>query len=218
MKTYALSHQGHYRSANEDAYLVQDELGLYVVADGIGSMQESSIASDLIVQPFHFADSRRSFADLFQSVKWEILRRHYFLYEQSQKYGNSTGATLATLLLNQQQAGIVWAGDSRIYGCQPKTNFFMQLTEDDVCGRAITRAVGVEADLQLNQKIFKLQGGERFLLCSDGLYKKVSDSEIHFILKHESPMRACQKLVNLALQRAVRDNITVMIVEHDDVS
>lgn len=213
MKSYALSHQGYHRLANEDAYLTQDELGLYIVADGIGSMRESSIASDLMVNPFSLDFCRQSFADRFQGVKWELMRRHHFVYQQSQKMGNSIGATLALLLVMENKAGVLWAGDSRVYGYSRAQDHFMQMSEDDVCGRAITRAVGVEADLKVSQKVFNLQGGERFLLCSDGLYKKVSDAEIHYHLKYIDGMLACQKLIDLALKRDVKDNITVVIYD-----
>lgn len=218
MKTYALSHQGYHRLANEDAYLLQDELGLYIVADGIGSMRESSIASDLIVQDFSLDFSRKRFADRFQGIKWELLRRHHFLYQQSKAVGNTIGATIALLQVCEEQAGILWAGDSRIYVYVPDHDLFMQITEDDVCGRAITRAVGVEAELKISQKIFNLQGGERFLLCTDGLYKKVLESEIHYILKHEQGFVACKKLIDLALARDTKDNITVMVIDHEHVA
>lgn len=213
MKTYALSHQGYYRTANEDAYLLQDELGLYIVANGIGSMRESSIASDLIVNPFSLDFSRHSFIDRFLGVKWELLRRHHTLYQQSIARQNSIGATLALLLVMEELAGILWAGDSRIYGYAHQPDLFMQLTEDDVCGRAITRAVGVEQELKISQKVFNVVSGTKFLLCTDGLYKKVQDSEINFLLKHENNVNACQKLIQLAIAREVKDNITVMIVE-----
>ncbi len=215
MKSYALSHQGNYRSANEDAYLLQDGLQLYIVADGIGSMQESSVASDLIVKPFGLDYSRRSFEDHFQAVQWELMRRHHFLYEQSLSVRNQMGATIAALLIMDGKAGILSAGDSRIYLYSPPLDLFTQLTQDDVCGRAITRAVGVERDLVLKQKVLSLEGGEKFLLCTDGLYKKVMDSEIHFMLKHEDGFFACKKLIDLSLQRQVKDNITVMVVENE---
>lgn len=213
MKTYAPSHQGYYRKATEDAYLLQDDLGLYIVAVGIGSMRESSIASDLLVQAFSLDYSRSSFVDCFQGVKWELLSRHHTLYQQSLARHNSIGATLALLLVKENMAGILWAGDSRIYVYAPDENLFCQLTEDDVRGRAITRAVGVEKELKISQKIFKLHSGAKFLLCTDGLYKRVQDSEIHFLLKHETTVTACQKLIQLSIQREVKDNITVMVVE-----
>lgn len=213
MKSCGLSHQGYYRLANEDAYLVQDELKLYIVADGIGSMRESSVASDLLVNPFAAHLAGQNFADRLQSVKWELLRRHHCLYQQSQKRGNAIGATLALLLAAEDKAGILWAGDSRVYGYSPLQNSFIQLTEDDVSGRAITRAVGVEPELVLNQKIFRLNGGERFLLCTDGLYKKVTDTEMHFMLKHTMGVAVCQKLIALALKREVKDNITAVIYD-----
>ncbi len=210
--SYALSHQGHFRARNEDAYLAQDELGVYVVADGIGSFEDSEWASDIVVKPFHLSKERcPQFIDRFYRVEQEFIRRHHILFQESRRQHKTAGATLAAVVLGQKEVGIVWAGDSRVYLYRPSAHSFTQLTEDHAEGKAITRAMGVEAQIELAKKTISLQGDEVFLLCTDGLYKKLMQTEIQFILSHFSPAEACSKLIGLALERATKDNMTVLI-------
>lgn len=210
--SYALSHQGRFRTRNEDAYLAQDELGIYVVADGIGSFEESERASDILVRPFHVSKARYPhFIDRFYRVEQELIHRHHLLFQEQTRCQKTAGATLAAVVVGAKEAGILWAGDSRIYIYKSATSTFIQVTEDHTEGKAITRAVGVEAHLILAKKNLRLDGDETFLLCTDGLYKKILKTEIGFLLKHYSPAQACEKLIHLALERETKDNITVLI-------
>lgn len=210
--SYALSHQGHFRARNEDAYLAQDELGVYVVADGIGSFEESEWASGILVKPFHLSKERcPQFIDRFYRVEQEFIRRHHILFQESSRQQKKTGATLVAVVIGHKEAGLLWAGDSRVYLYRPSAHSLTQVTEDHTEGKAITRALGVEAKMELAKKTIPLHGDEVFVLCTDGLYKKLMQTEIQFILSHFSPAEACAKLIGLALERATKDNITVLI-------
>ena len=81
-------------------------------------------------------------------------------------------------------------------------------------GNMITRAVGASEDLFLDMDIQKMQIGDRYLLCSDGLNKHVPDFEIEDILNsNESAEKTCEELINLTLERGAGDNVTVIVVD-----
>jgi protein phosphatase len=110
----------------------------------------------------------------------------------------------------------LWAGDSRAY--RLRGGDFVQLTEDHKLTQrmnALTRAVGIRENLKLDLCYTPVQHGDRFLLCSDGLYNSVEPGQICTALGQGSPKDACDSLVDLALEGGGRDNITVVIVEAD---
>lgn len=211
-KSFALSHQGYHRTHNEDAYLEQIEMGIFVIADGIGSLENGEWASQVLVQPFNINKSHYSFNDRVYAFKRELLRRHQYLFYGQQ--GRSVGATLVALMMDKEKAMILWAGDARAYCFYQRTHQLIQLTEDHTYQKAITRAAGVEEKLLLDEKFLNLQGDEIFLLCSDGLNKGASLDELKFFLAQNLPLSsACKKLIDFSLMRGSQDNITVLLVE-----
>ena len=91
----------------------------------------------------------------------------------------------------------------------------MSLPEDaehHPASNVITRAVGASEFLELDSGRITLQNRDTFLLCSDGLYKDVSETEIADILSHYDEDFACNILVDLALSRACRDNVSAVVV------
>ncbi|MCG8433014.1 MAG: serine/threonine-protein phosphatase, partial [Gammaproteobacteria bacterium] len=124
-----------------------------------------------------------------------------------------------------------WAGDSRVY--RQRGGKLEQLTQDHAMvedmvevglltreeaenhpqANRITRAVGAAADLFVDIDIFELKAGDRFLLCSDGLYKEVNEPEISALLKDKKQDNPARAAVDLALSRNARDNVTVITVD-----
>ncbi len=80
----------------------------------------------------------------------------------------------------------------------------------------ITRAVGVAENLELDSDMFEVEQGDVFLLCSDGLYNEVNDQEIKQSLAVGDSQYACDLLVDRALARGARDNVTVVVVRTVD--
>ena len=124
-----------------------------------------------------------------------------------------------------------WAGDSRIYRLRDGT--FEQVTRDHSeveelieqgllkpedaelhpSANIITRAVGGTNDLHVDLDLFELQSRDRYLVCSDGLYKELSDSEMRDRLANGNCKQVCDSLVSTALERKCADNVTVVVVE-----
>ena len=80
-------------------------------------------------------------------------------------------------------------------------------------GNVITRAVGGSEELALDSVRVDIAGGDRFLLCSDGLYKELDEAEIGERLAQGTASEACTALVDTALARGSRDNVTVVVVQ-----
>jgi protein phosphatase len=119
---------------------------------------------------------------------------------------------------------VLWAGDSRVY--RWRQNRLAQLTTDhtwaaelnlqhpeEEADHAITRAVGGEATLALDVRRDKVHIGDRFLLCSDGLTRELSDAEIAAAMSAPDVQTCAKKLIDGTLRAGARDNVTVVVVE-----
>jgi protein phosphatase len=145
------------------------------------------------------------------------------------------GTTIAALLAAGSVCSCLWAGDSRIY--LYRTGRLRQLTRDHshleaarsrhvsrsddtlVRPRAnlITRALGAEDTLHIDRLNLELLDGDIFLLCTDGLSNEVSELSIQQALRPGICSLACDALVDMALDREARDNITAVVVRAEDL-
>jgi protein phosphatase len=146
------------------------------------------------------------------------------------------GTTVAVLLAAGRRGACVWAGDSRIYRCragrlQQLTRDHSQLeamrsrrvgAADDTLVRpppnVITRALGGDEALELDSITIDILDGDLFLLCSDGLSNELSEAAIQQALMPGGCKLACETLLELALDRGARDNVTAVVVRADDPS
>jgi protein phosphatase len=230
------SHPGRVRQVNEDACLDQSEHGLWAVADGMGGHTLGEFASGLTVQGLmdlpaaEDLEQRVSAAlDRLQGVnrrlRAEALRRDVPLI----------GTTLAALVAAGSLCSCLWAGDSRIY--LYRAGRLKQLTRDhnhleaarsrhisrsdDTLLRPranlITRALGAEDTLRIDRMTVELLDGDIFLLCTDGLSNEVSELSIEQALLPGICGLACNALVDMALDREARDNITAVVARAEDL-
>ena len=220
---------GHVRKVNEDAFLDAREQSLWVVADGMGGHAKGDRASRAIVERLHdfveSEDPRRS----LESIVERLSEANEFCRTMAQ--GQVMGSTVAVLYLGGERAWLVWAGDSRIY--RYRVGEFVQLTEDHSLvqelhrlgeltadeaenhpsSNVITRAIGVADELDVQIREVELLPGDRFLICSDGLFKDVARDEVRENLVRASPKQALDALVDLALRRGGTDNVTGIVVQ-----
>lgn len=228
------THVGTVRKINEDAYLDRPEIGLWLVADGMGGHQAGDVASRMIVQSF---DDLPAVQDRDEFLE-EILDRLQAVNGELQRYAEENGAevvgsTVALLFSFGSQVSCLWAGDSRIYAL--RDGQLRQLTRDHSkveelvslglvdrddadthpVGNVITRAVGAAESLAVDVVSHELRPGDRFLLCSDGLNKTVSDAEIGDILQRCGCAEAPKALLYRALDNGARDNVTAVVVHID---
>ena len=223
--------QGRIRANNQDAMYADS--GLFVVADGMGGHQGGEVAANLAVRTL--TNAERSDREQLREAVAEANRVvHQTALEEAELHG--MGTTLTTLAVSQaantHQFVILNVGDSRIY--RHRDGQLEQLTEDhsyvaelvrrgeldDEAAQAhpyrnmLTRAIGVHAEVEIDEWLLEPVSGDRFMLCSDGLTNELADVEIAEQLGFDKdPSTTAKALVGLANKRGGRDNSTVLIVD-----
>ncbi len=229
----AITDPGNVRDANEDAILDRPQSGLWVVADGMGGHEAGEVASGAIVaglSQIGEIEQASKFVDAVEDCLIDVNRR---LFAASSSQGKVMGSTVAAILALPGYCMCMWAGDSRVYRLR---NFELEelttdhseveeliaegsLKREDAEGypgeNVITRAVGGEEDLYLEVKLFDMAHKDRYLVCSDGLYKDVKFHEIQEILSDGDITSACQRLIACAKSRRCSDNVSVIGVDFE---
>ena len=225
----ALSELGHVRKINEDAFLDAREEALWVVADGMGGHSRGDRASQAIIEAMHTFKSKDNALESVDDLLERLNSANDICRNATQ--GQVMGSTVAALHINGDNAYVLWAGDSRVY--RHRQGKFLQLTDDHSLvqelhrlgeltadeaenhpsSNVITRAIGVADDVDVQVRQLDLQAGDRFLVCSDGLFKDVKPAEVEANLALPSPRQALDELVKLALRRGGTDNVTAIVVQ-----
>lgn len=215
---------------------------MYAVADGLGGHAGGKIASGLACQGLldYYNGNKYVDKETKSFYRTRLLRLNtiiYGIHDRIRKYGEENseykelGTTLSVLVLIKNRALIAHVGDSRIY--RLRKNSLEQITKDHTMAQILidlnylspqtsqthpshhilTQAVGHEMEFIYNS-VEKVRKGDTFLLCSDGLYNRVSDREIKDVLLSNSvPSKKCRQLVIKALETGGTDNITLIIVQ-----
>jgi serine/threonine protein phosphatase PrpC len=230
-ETGALTHRGNVRHFNEDSILADGERGIWLVADGMGGHRDGNIASAMIAEAARslgngtsLGEFSEAFRQAIDAVNVELLARSGGQPERI------VGSTVAALLVHDGHYCCLWAGDSRCYLVRDKA--IAQLSRDhtevqELVDRGvitpaeaatwprrnvITRAVGALSDFQLEHAYGLVKYGDCFILCSDGLTGHVNDDEILERSSKLSANRASHELLELALARGGKDNVSVIVV------
>lgn len=229
----ASTHVGMVRKLNEDSYLHQPNLGLWAVADGMGGHSAGDVASRMVVDSLARISGHDNIDEFSNAVELRMQLVNRRLVEQSQRQGKGQpiGSTLVTLLIYQDQAACLWAGDSRLYLLRNRQlrqvnrdhSQVQEMVDMGVLEPAkmkhhpmahiITRAIGADKTLDLERLRFNVHPGDTLLLCSDGLSNMVNDAELSQILLQGKAHELVKALIHLALNRGARDNVTVVVVK-----
>lgn len=224
---------GKVRKRNEDAILVQDGTGLWVVADGLGGHSAGDYASQMIVERLAVLPRDGDVFDFIESIEETLdginseLRR-----TAANRNVDIIGSTVVLLVHDKDFMLCGWVGDSRAY-CH-HGGHLVQISRDHVYGvkddvtqfdggpaqpngGALTRAVGAEDSLFVDWVVADNRPGTRFVLCSDGINKEMSDAEIDAAnLRHDTPEAVLAELFDTTLARAARDNASAVVVHLED--
>lgn len=227
----AKTHVGRIRTHNEDACVDLSERGIWAVADGMGGHAAGEFASRMIVDALASIPPVDSVGLMVGEVRQCLQTVNRRLCDEARRRREQViGSTVVVLLALADHAILIWAGDSRAYRYQQGR--FQRLTRDhsrveDMVSQGlitreqaethpaaniITRAVGVADFLELDCEVVEVEDGDIFLLCSDGLYKEVTEAEIGRILAIGDDRKACNLLLERALERGARDNVSVVVV------
>lgn len=225
----AISHVGVVRKNNEDSYLHRPDIGLWAVADGMGGHSAGDVASQTVVECLGQVAANGSLSSMVESAEDKLLEANRRLLALAvNQHQRTIGSTAVALLARGSHVACLWAGDSRAYRIRGKR--IERMTQDHAMvedlvssglmsrdeamshpqANRITRAIGAMPGLFVDVEIFALEPGDIFLLCSDGLYKELNDADIVKALNGNE--QAVDALINLALERRARDNVTVVAV------
>ena len=224
------SHAGRVRDNNQDAAKSAADLGLWIVADGMGGEAAGEVASRLAVDEIETAI--RSGDPLPDAVA----RAHRSIRAAPARgFGSAgMGSTVVVLKLHSHRYEIAWVGDSRVYLL--RRGVLTQLTRDHSLVQdllesgaisvieaqahphrnIITRVLGGDAEPVIDQCSGRVDAGDLFLLCSDGLNNEIDDARIRDLLTAaKGPEAAAADLVAAAVEAGGRDNISAMVVAVD---
>ncbi len=237
MRVEALTDKGPLRSRNEDRFLAEPDLGLFIVADGMGGHKAGEIASRIAVETVKnncSACANQQQAGLLLQEALCRANEAVFKSAQENEAFQGMGTTITAALIVKNFLYIAHVGDSRAYLFRKGKLY--QLTRDHSLAAEMLRAEGLRQDEVLDhpqrnvltrslgtcpsveidivrQNLYK---GDILLLCTDGLTGTVSGEELKEILSSTAvPKKAVRKLINLALKKGGTDNVTVVLVNYD---
>lgn len=235
MESFGLCDRGKVREKNEDAIFLDDEMGIYIVADGMGGHNAGEIASRLAIDAFQKAFVKQDEGeDLPDRLVAAMAKANEAVYAESQsaeeKQGMGTTFTCAAVKKNRAVIGHV--GDSRAYLFHDGTlrqitrdhSYVMEMVKQGKLTleeaavhpkrNIITKAVGSKEPLGSDVFFETLRQGDLLLLCSDGLTTMVEEETIATILEEQLPVEeAAHRLVDCANRHGGKDNISVILVQ-----
>jgi serine/threonine protein phosphatase PrpC len=235
-RSASFTSKGNVRSHNEDSVLDLPEYGLWVVADGMGGHNAGDVASSMVVESLRSIGKHTRPSAFVDDVEERLRAVNERLYRVSiENNTGMSGTTVAALLAFEGYCVSLWAGDSRVY--RSRDNAFTQITRDHSeiqemldegvltaqaaeqhgGSNVITRAVGGAQDLCLDLELHELRHNDRYLLCSDGLYKDLPEAQLARHVAGNDPEGACRALQKQALAGTCSDNVTSIVVQFSAV-
>jgi PPM family protein phosphatase len=221
---------GQVREGNEDSYLIVEPL--YAVADGMGGHRGGEVASNLALETVQGMFERRE-GSLAEQVA--EANRAVFDRSQSDRRVSGMGTTLTAARVDGNRVHLVHVGDSRAYLL--RGGELTQITEDHTLVHrmvlegeiseeeaethphrsVLTRALGVDRNIQVDEGDIEVAPGDRLLLCTDGLTGMVPEKQIlEILLETLDPQQAVDELVKGANRAGGIDNITAVILDFAD--
>ncbi|MEQ1721661.1 MAG: Stp1/IreP family PP2C-type Ser/Thr phosphatase [Pseudobdellovibrio sp.] len=239
IQSWGLSDKGLKREGNQDSFLIDDRLGVFIVADGVGGHFGGEVASALAVETVREVVSHPKALEfkpkevLVQAYE-EASHRIFDRATNEPKF-NGMGTTMVMSYVRDSKIYIGNVGDSRCY--LYRKPFLWQLTEDHslineqirlgmmteeqarkVIGKnVITRSVGFERDVFPDLIEREISAGDVYLFCSDGLSGMVPDNEMTSIFNLNPIEKIAGIMIQKALDHGGDDNVTVLVLNCQDV-
>ncbi len=244
MRHSAKSHIGLQRDNNEDAHACAPELGLFIVADGIGGLARGEVASRMAADQLlagiiarcdpTFGASTSPYGDILRDAIAKV-QEHVRAENDDNRDKVPMGTTLVAVLIADGTTHFANVGDSRLYAVS-RSGEIEQVTKDQTLAqRKIDRGEDAEEATRLHGHIVtnyigtaspflpeigarSLAAGDTMLLCTDGLTDMVQDDVIAKIVNgHASDVdAAASELIERANEHGGRDNITVVVIQPDN--
>ena len=240
MKGFAKTDVGKAREMNQDYYSIpssENDLQLYILADGMGGYNGGEIASRLAAETTknyiqnNFEKIEHDKEAILKLVKDAMEYANMVVYEESKKDENlqGMGTTLDVCFIYNSKIYIGHVGDSRIYLIKKDIarkitkdhSYVQQLVEDKKITREeadhhpkknmLLKALGCTSYVEPDIRARNLEKDDILLMCSDGLTNMVEESKIYEVVR-ENKEKAPEILVNLANNAGGYDNITVITI------
>jgi PPM family protein phosphatase len=238
---YGLTDTGKVRAHNEDRWLGDPGLGLFVVADGMGGQAAGALAAGIVVETLPRLLRQRIEAStvLTNPESCELLREiladlsGHLRRDSQERLGlRGMGATVVVAVIRHRQALVGHLGDSRAYLLRNEqlerlthdhsvTQLLLdhgEITDaeslDHPARGQLTRFVGMEGEALPDVRFLELQPEDRLLLCTDGLSGMLSDEDLRAqLIQRSTPEEVCRNLVSAANEAEGKDNITAVVVD-----
>ncbi len=228
-----MTDKGSRRKSNQDAFLDFPEVGLWAVADGMGGHHSGDVASRVTIEHLTRYRGATSLSQIEEVLSAHIQAANRTLLDVARKshFDDVLGTTIVALAIAGRYAALLWAGDSRIYRLRHRQlerlttdhSLVQELKnrgrlengrlENHPASNVITRAVGTRHELLLDKSQIELQAGDRYLLCTDGLFKELPEPEIATLLETQDLEECNENLILAAKQAGGRDNITTLLLD-----
>ncbi len=234
MNAEGFTNIGLKRNINQDTFLINKKYNLFLVADGMGGHESGEVASTIAVkaveETFNNYWENTLIADLLEKA---VREANNSIYNYSKKCGENyvMGTTLTIAVIQNNTAYIAHIGDSRAYLINNDTinlitsdhSYVRELVKNGSISEEeaivhphkniLTRALGIENEVNFDLLEVSLKKDDYILLCTDGLFNLLSDKLIHeIVLKASNIKDAGQNLINESLNFGGDDNITVVII------
>jgi protein phosphatase len=225
---------GRARAENEDNAYARPPL--YVVADGMGGAQAGEVASALAVDEFRGGLVADGTPEQRLTERVQAANRRIYETARQKLEHEGMGTTLTAVYLDDSNLAVAHVGDSRAYIF--RDGELIRLTHDhslveELIRRGkltpeqaaahpqrsiITRALGIEPEVEVDTWTYPMRAGDVVLLCSDGLTSMVDESRIAAVLAEQHDLDAAgERLIAEANEAGGRDNITVVLFRLEDV-
>ena len=234
LAAHGVTHQGR-RTTNEDAFLVDTNRGLFIVADGMGGHNAGEVASSLAVKAIgDFLDDGTPASLNVLDEALRLANDHILTVAGEKPDYTGMGTTVAAVYLREGVAVFAHAGDSRVYLLHK--GHITQLTRDDSWVAAamngisdnaheleqhpmrhvLTKVVGLRPELQPSVAECPFVIGDVMLLCSDGVHGAVSEQKLGQLLASRNPVAAvAESVLREALAHGATDNVTAVVIRRD---
>ena len=240
MEAFAKSDIGKARDMNQDYYYIpdwEDEVNLYILADGMGGYNGGEVASKLATMTTvnyiksNFEQTEKDKENISNLIKSAMEYANMVVYERSveEKELEGMGTTLEVCLIYGGKAYIGHVGDSRIYRIRNELirklthdhSYVEKLVNDGTITKEeashhpkknmLTKALGCKAFLEPDVTVKAVNKDDTILMCSDGLTNMVDEKEIYEIIK-EDYKTAANRLIEAANEKGGYDNITAIVI------
>ncbi|PRA23036.1 PP2C family protein-serine/threonine phosphatase [Pseudomonas poae] len=227
--------RGKRRSRNEDAFLDCPERGCWAVADGMGGHRAGDVASQWVVSDLASLPKQGSFDQRIEKVSQCLRaldsRLAQLAVQPADGLPGIMGSTVVALLLHDNRAACIWAGDSRCYlwrgqrlyqlsrdhsllqQLMDKQHLSLEQAQAHPDARALTRAIGAQRPLCLEVLELSTRPGDVFLLCSDGLYQGLSHVQLGQAMAVGSPRQVLDRLFSEVLRGSTLDDCSAVVVQ-----